>query len=104
MDVLLGDEASAVLAYEALVEGVDLDAAMRSGSQGGEVWTDPFAQAGFAVLGDQFWAEWTANGSVEGACGLVVDYARRYPRTFEVLNQYGYQNRAYKAEDMCPYG
>lgn|SRR5574341_97980 len=103
MHVLLGDEASAVLAYKALVEGVDLDAAMQSGSQGEVVWTDPFAQAGFAILGDQFWTEWTANQSVEGACRLVVDYARSYPRTFEVLNQYGYQNRAYRAEDMCPY-
>jgi hypothetical protein len=86
---LLGDDASAEAVYKSL----------RS-----EVAGDVGPEAGFVALADVFWESYAQTRDVGRACRAVVEYAGSHPTTFEILNLFGYANRQYAAEDMCPFG
>lgn len=58
----------------------------------------------FVSIADQFWLNFTVNRDVPHACSLVLDYARRNPKILSVLNSFGFANRQYRPEDMCPFG
>jgi hypothetical protein len=88
--VLLGDDASAEAVYESLRGEVTL--------------VLPVPEAGFVALADVFWESYAQTRDVGQACRAVVEYAGSHPTTFELLNLFGYANRQYAAEDMCPFG
>jgi hypothetical protein len=58
----------------------------------------------FARMADFFWADFAVNRDVNRACDLVVGYAAATPGLFEILNSFGYANRTYSPDDMCPFG
>lgn len=58
----------------------------------------------FVGLTDQFWSDFTVNRDVPHACSLAIKYARDYPKILDVLNSFGFANRQYRPEDMCPFG
>lgn len=58
----------------------------------------------FANMADLFWQNFSLNRDVPRACTLVINYARSNPRVLDALNSFGYANRQYRAEDMCPFG
>jgi hypothetical protein len=87
--VLLGDDASAEAVYESLR---------------GEVAGEVGPEAGFIALADMFWESYAQTRDVGQSCREVVKYAGDHPTTFEILNMFGYANRQYAAEDMCPFG
>jgi hypothetical protein len=59
--------------------------------------------ADFAAMADVFWQTYNDGQSVASACSATVDYAEANPTSFEVLNSFGYANRVYEAQDMCPF-
>ncbi|MEJ2148006.1 MAG: hypothetical protein P8Z40_00850, partial [Chloroflexota bacterium] len=58
----------------------------------------------FARMADFFWADFAVNRDVARACDLVVGYASATPGIFDILNSFGYANRTYTPDDMCPFG
>lgn len=58
----------------------------------------------FVRMADTFWQEYNASRDVSRACGAVTGYARSNANALEVLNSFGYTNREYTPEDMCPFG
>jgi hypothetical protein len=89
MHVLLGDDASALLTYQALYDEIEPG--------------DTSPEAGFPILADLFWQEYSRSPNVANACQVVVDYAASHPEMYSILNEFGYANRQYMVEDMCPY-
>lgn len=60
----------------------------------------------YATLATAFWLEYAASGDVAVACAQAMEYAEAH--TDEILkplgsNVYGYYNRNYSAEDVCPF-
>lgn len=58
----------------------------------------------FVSIAEQFWGYFTVNRDVPHACSLAVKYARDNPKILSVLNSFGFANRQYRPEDMCPFG
>lgn len=58
----------------------------------------------FVGMAEQFWNHFTLNRDVPHACSLAIKYARDTPRILSVLNSFGFANRQYNPEDMCPFG
>jgi hypothetical protein len=58
----------------------------------------------FARMADLFWADFSVNRNIRQACGLVVGYARTNPTALDVLNSFGFTNRQYAPDDICPFG
>jgi hypothetical protein len=58
----------------------------------------------FVGMAEQFWGYFTVNRDVAHACSLAIKYARNDPRILPVLNSFGFANRQYRPEDMCPFG
>jgi hypothetical protein len=58
----------------------------------------------FATMADLFWQNFALNRDISRACSLVINYARSNSRVLDVLNSFGYANRQYRPEDMCPFG
>lgn len=64
----------------------------------------PLPGQDYASMADLFWQNFSVNRDIGRACQLVVGFARANPRVLEPLNSFGFANRSYTAEDMCPYG
>jgi hypothetical protein len=60
--------------------------------------------ASFAHFADLFWDAYQAAKDVKAGCAAVIAQAASTPATFELLNNFGYANRFYTPEDMCPSG
>ncbi|MBN1427620.1 MAG: hypothetical protein JXB07_04490 [Anaerolineae bacterium] len=58
----------------------------------------------FANIADLFWQNFAINRDVARACSLVNNYTHSNPKISDVLNSFGYANRQYRPEDMCPFG
>jgi hypothetical protein len=58
----------------------------------------------FANMADLFWQNFSLNRDVPRACMLVINYVRPNPKVLDALNSFGYANRQYRPEDMCPFG
>ncbi len=60
---------------------------------------------GYAEMATKFWNEYNASQNIGTACGRAIAYARAH--TNEVLtplgSQYGWTNRDYAPEDICPF-
>jgi len=87
---LLGNEGEAERAFRLLLES-------QSGSDPGF----PYAE-----MGQAFWNAYLQEGELSSACKAAVDYALRHAN--EVLiplgsSTYGYWNREYRPEDICPF-
>lgn len=59
---------------------------------------------GFVHLAAAFWEGWLETRNEVTACNAVVDYARSRPTSYEVLNSFGFANRDYTPQDLCPFG
>jgi len=76
----------------------------------GEATATPTPYAGqlpgveFANMADLFWQNFALNRDVSRGCSLVINYARSDTKMLNVLNSFGYANRQYRPEDMCPFG
>ena len=61
----------------------------------------------YAQLATAFWEEYAASADVAAACAQAVEYASAHAD--EILTPlgsafYGYSNRDYAAQDVCPFG
>lgn len=59
--------------------------------------------SGFVEMARLFWQDYALNRNVGRACQIVTGYARANPASYEVLNSFGFANRTYTANDMCPF-
>ncbi len=59
---------------------------------------------GFVHLAAAFWEGWLETRNEVTACNAAVDYARSRPTSYEVLNSFGFANRGYTPQDLCPFG
>ena len=60
----------------------------------------------YAELAAIFWEEYQANQNVAAACGNAVDYASAHKDEILTLlgsSFYGFRNRDYAPEDICPF-
>jgi hypothetical protein len=55
-------------------------------------------------MAEQFWGYFNLNRDVSHACSLAIKYARNDRKILSVLNSFGFVNRQYTPEDMCPFG
>jgi hypothetical protein len=69
-----------------------------------EVLLDENQQSsGYRAIADTFWSNYEASREVSAACQRVVAFATQDPETFKPLNGFGWANRQYRAEDICPF-
>lgn len=71
----------------------DLKGLYLPGAPGGE----------FSLVADEFWGQYSKDGSLHEACRVTIAYIEAKPSTLEALNSYGYGNREYTAAEVCPY-
>jgi hypothetical protein len=60
--------------------------------------------AGFAQFASLFWDAYKKSGSLKSGCQPVIALAQADSTRWDILNDFGYANRFYKPEDMCPFG
>ncbi len=48
------------------------------------------------------WSTYSSDRDLRAACQAVADFARLFPETAAVLDEYGYSNPAFTAEEVCP--
>ena len=76
---------------------------------------NPFAQlegahppgtegSAYSDLAGVFWETFSEGQDWSSACRAAIEYARENSQTIIEPLYYGYANRTYTAEDMCPYG
>ncbi|MPZ99895.1 MAG: hypothetical protein GEU80_11295 [Dehalococcoidia bacterium] len=58
---------------------------------------------GFIGIGHAFRAEYGLSGDPGAACAAAVAYAEQHPKSFELLNAFGYTNTQYEPSDICPF-
>lgn len=58
----------------------------------------------FAGWAEAFWAAYEESGSVEQGCAAVLEIVDTPDFDMIPLNQYGYANRQYEPQEMCPLG
>ncbi len=58
----------------------------------------------YSDLAGVFWDTFAENRDWASACLAAIEYAREHEQTIIEPLYYGYANKAYKAEDMCPIG
>lgn len=56
----------------------------------------------YAQVATVLWDAYEAQGDLEAACQEVDDFAHLHPEAVEVLNDYGYSNPTFTAEEICP--
>jgi hypothetical protein len=57
---------------------------------------------GFARFAELFWSGYLGSHDTVAACQRVIDQAQAEPSPIDFINSFGYANRFYKPEDMCP--
>jgi hypothetical protein len=53
-------------------------------------------------MAQTFWDKYQATQDIKAACLAANDYANEQYQIFEDLNLFGYSNRSYTPDDMCP--
>jgi len=58
----------------------------------------------FVNMADLFWQNFAINRDMKRACAGVIDYVRAIPSALTPLNSFGYANKQYAAQELCPLG
>lgn len=58
---------------------------------------------GFAVAGQAFMDNYRATSDMRAACAQSISTAAAQPNVLGPLNSYGFNNRAYTLNDLCPF-
>jgi hypothetical protein len=61
------------------------------------------AGEGYVVVAREFLQSYRRNEDRARACGAAITAAAARPDTLSTLNSYGYANRAYTLNDLCPF-
>ncbi len=61
------------------------------------------AGSGFAAMGTTFMDNFRATGDARAACAQAISVGAAQPNVLSVLNGYGYSNRTYTLNDLCPF-
>lgn len=108
---LKGDEFAAQFAREEIVSAYALPpTAIPDGGQfeppppGYLALDETRPGAAFARMAALFWDAFSATGSVTQSCAAVLEYGSANPTAWAVLNSFGFNNRSYQPEDLCPVG
>jgi hypothetical protein len=57
----------------------------------------------YARIADLFWMDYSVNRNIRQACEIVVSYSHTNPAVLTVLNSFGFANRQYTPESVCPF-
>ncbi|MBI5961119.1 MAG: hypothetical protein HY866_20450 [Chloroflexi bacterium] len=59
--------------------------------------------SGFAAMGTAFMDNFRATNDARAACAQAISTGATQPNVLSILNSYGYNNRSYTLNDLCPF-